>query len=60
MEGYENMKKVMFNEQKNEYFGDYGNGMIKITQKECYHFINSLGVKCDGEENGYIIYIKCR
>lgn len=54
------MKKVMFNEQKNEYFGDYGNGMIKITQKECYHFINSLGVKCDGEENGYIIYIKCR
>ena len=54
------MKKVMFDSEKGEYFGDYGdgNGMVPITQAECYKFINSLGVKCYGSENGYTVYAK--
>lgn len=52
------MKKVMFNEQTNEYYGDYGNGMTPITQSECYRYINSLGVKCYGSENGYVVYAR--
>ena len=50
------MKKVMFNEDTNEFYGDYGNGMIAISQDECYCFVNSKGVKCLGDENGYAIY----
>lgn len=52
------MKKVMFDSKKGEFFGDYGNGMVPITQAECYRFINSLGVKCYGSENGYTVYMK--
>lgn len=52
------MKKVMFNEDTNEFYGDYGEGMVPISQKECYRFVNSSekGVKCLGGENGYTIY----
>ncbi len=50
------MKKVMFNEDTDEFYGDYGNGMIAISQDECYHFINSKGVKCLGGKNGYAVY----
>lgn len=50
------MKKVMFNNK--QYFGDYGNGMVPISQDECYRFINSLGVKCYGSENGYVVYAR--
>ena len=54
------MNKVMFDSEKEEYFGDYGDGkgMVPITQAECYKFINSLGVKCYGSENGYTVYAK--
>lgn len=50
------MKKVMFNEETNEFYGDYGEGMVVISQDECYRFVNSRGVKCLGGENGYAIY----
>ncbi len=34
-------------------------GLKPITQIECYEFINSLGVKCYGEnKEGYIVYGK--
>ena len=52
------MLKVKFNSETGEYFGDYGNGMIPITQEECYKFVNSTGVKCYGSEDGYTIYAK--
>ena len=52
------MTKVMFNEQTSEYYGDSGNGMTSITQSECYRYINSMGVKCYGSENGYVVYAK--
>lgn len=52
------MKKVMFNEETNEYYGDYGNGMISVTQSECYRYVNSTGVKCYGTDNGYVVYAK--
>lgn len=50
------LKKTMFNE--NTFLGDYGdgNGMVEITQSECYRFINSLGVKCIGSSNGFTVY----
>ena len=50
------MKKVMVNEDTNEFYGDYGEGMVVISQDECYRFVNSRGVKCFGGENGYAIY----
>jgi hypothetical protein len=54
------MKKVMFADEKGKYFGDYGdgNGMVPITQVECYRFINSPGIKCYGTEDGYVIYAR--
>lgn len=52
------LKRVMFNEKTNEFYGDYGEGMVPISQKECYRFVNLgyKGVKCLGSENGYAIY----
>lgn len=52
------LKRVMFNRNRNEFYGDYGDGMIPISQEECYRFVNSgsRGVKCLGGENGYAIY----
>jgi len=52
------MKKVMFDDETKEYFGDYGDGMVPITRDECFRFVNSLGVKCYGSENGYTVYAK--
>lgn len=54
----ENIKKVKFNSEKSEFYGDYGEGMVPISQKECYCFVNSSskGVKCLGGESGYAIY----
>lgn len=50
------MTKVMFNEDTNEFYGDYGNGMIAISRDECYRFVNANGVKCLGDKNGYAVY----
>lgn len=53
-----NLKKVKFNSDINEFYGDYGEGIIPISEEECYRFVNlsSKGVKCLGGENGYAIY----
>ena len=50
------MKRVMFNEDTNEFYGDYGEGMVSISQDECYRFVNSHGVKCLGGKDGYAVY----
>ena len=54
------MTKVMFDSEKNEYYEGAENGMVPITQTECYKFVNSLGVKCIGSENGYAVYVKSK
>ena len=54
------MKKVIFNEETNEYFGDYGNGKVQITRDEWREFMNQNNIKCLGSEDGYIVYEKCR
>lgn len=52
------LQKVKFNPETNEFYGNYGEGMIPISQEECYRFVNSgnKGVKCLGGEGEYVIY----
>lgn len=54
----EELKRVKFNTDKNEFYGDYGEGYVQISEKECYRFVNlgRKGVKCLGGENGYAVY----
>ena len=52
----EDLKKVKFNSDTNEFYGNYGDGMVPISQEECYRFINSFGVKCLDDQDGYAIY----
>ncbi len=58
------MEKVQFKEAEHWSDGIYDcfevtkDGVRPISQADCYHFINSLGVKCYGTENGYVVYGK--
>ena len=54
------MTKVMFDSERSEYYEGTENGMAPITQTECYKFVNSLGAKCIGSENGYVVYVKSK
>lgn len=55
------MKRVKFNSEKNEFYGDCGNGYEEISEKDCYSFVNQNNSKCVGsDENEFVIYEKCR
>jgi hypothetical protein len=53
--------KVRFNDDLEKYFGlcaECGDWQ-EITPKECYAYINLLGVKCYGsDDEGFVIYAK--